>query len=169
MCTVSIEKRASGRLYGVYWERLTLRGRAGRRVKPPTPRLLYEMCNKQRMGGKQKDCRVRLTLRAVRGRGKVYHTVIRRALLKGLRKGTQTAGLGRLSDCKAQSKGHTQTQWGQRYWTHIYSYTYQADKTPPNTKPVHSKTHNMCSLSSLQVKLKKEEKIDYKTDGLIGG
>lgn len=59
---------------------------------------------------KQKGRRVRLTLRTVRGREKVFHTVIRRALSKGWRRNTQTGGLGRLTDCKVQPKGHILTQ-----------------------------------------------------------
>lgn len=109
---------------------------------------------------------MRLTLRTVRGRGKVYHTVIRRALLKGWRRNTQTGGLGRLTDCKVQPKGHTLTQWGQGYWTHTHIHGLG--------RPTHSNIHThtkmlytpLTSFSSLQTQ--DEEKTDYRTDGVIG-
>lgn len=44
------------------------------------------------------------------GQGEGLPHYDKRGSFKGLRRNTQTGGLGRLTDCKIQPKGHTLTQ-----------------------------------------------------------
>lgn len=110
---------------------------------------------------------MRLTLRTVRGSGKVYHTAIRRALLKGWRRNAQTGGLGRLTDCKVQSKGHTQTQGGQKCWTHIHRYTNFTIPTHPPCTCLDA-LYPSDQPFIIKGKTQDEEKRYWGTDGVIG-
>lgn len=111
---------------------------------------------------------MRLTLRTVRGRGKVYHMAIRRALLKGWRRNAQTGGPGRLTDCKVQPKGHTQTRGGQKCWALIHGYSNFTISTYPTCTCLDARDPSDQPFI-IKGKTQDEEKRDRGTDGVIGG
>lgn len=102
-------------------------------------------------------------MRTVRGRGKVHHTVIRRAPPKGWRRNTQTGGPGMLTDCKVEPKGHTHWDSERAEILDTHAYTHIDPPIQTHTNALYPSDQLFIITSQTQ----DEEETDYKTDGVI--